>query len=46
METTIVYWGNTRITEENMETTVLGYIGLGIRVKGEGLRVHGLGIRV
>ena len=27
METTMVYWGDIRIMEKKMETTVMGYIG-------------------
>ena len=32
METTVVYWGNIRIMEKKMETSIMGY--LGFRVMG------------
>ena len=28
METTIVYWGNIRIMEKKMESTIMGYVRL------------------
>ena len=30
--TTIVYWGYIGIMEKNMETTIMGFRGLGFRI--------------
>ena len=36
METTMVFWGNIRIMEKTVETSIMGYIGF--RVQGLGFR--------